>query len=91
MCSSGSSIITMSALFTASATSATLRPAFFALSQDTPALRRPTGDLHAGFVQVERVRVALRAVAEDGDLLALDEREVGVFVVVDLHCCFLTL
>jgi len=42
MCSSGSSIMTMSALFTASATSATLRPAFFALSQDGPPLRTPT-------------------------------------------------
>src|SRR3970282_1290627 len=35
--------------------------------------------------QVERMRVALRAVADDADLLALDQREVGVLVVVDLH------
>src|SRR5258708_30776828 len=30
--------------------------------------------------------VALRAVADDRDLLALDERKVGVLVVIDLHC-----
>ena len=42
MCSSGISIITMSAPATASATSATLRPAFFALSHDAPPLRSPT-------------------------------------------------
>ena len=41
-------------------------------------------DLDARVAEVLRVRVALRAVADDGDLLALDEREVGVLVVVDL-------
>src|SRR2546426_7595876 len=30
--------------------------------------------------------MALRAVADDADLLALDERKVGVLVVIDLHC-----
>ncbi len=42
MFSSGISIITTSAPFTASPTSATLSPAFFALSHDAPPLRSPT-------------------------------------------------
>jgi len=42
ICSSGSRIITTSAAFTASATSATLRPAFSTLGQLAPPLRRPT-------------------------------------------------
>jgi hypothetical protein len=29
--------------------------------------------------------MALRAVANDGDLFALDQREVGVLVVIDFH------
>src|SRR5207253_11187165 len=37
----------------------------------------------AGILQVERVRVALAPVADDGDLLALDQSEVRVLVVVD--------
>src|SRR6185369_9761475 len=49
-------------------------------------LAQPDGDLHDGLVQVQRVGVALRAVAKDGDLLALDERKVGVFVVIHFHC-----
>ena len=47
-------------------------------------------DLDARVAQVLRVGVALRAVADDGDLLALDERQVGVLVVEDLsHVVFL--
>jgi hypothetical protein len=38
----------------------------------------------AGVAQVHRVRVPLRAVADDGDLLLLDEIEVRVFVVEDV-------
>ena len=40
-------------------------------------------DVDAGLLQVERVRVPLRAVAEDRDRLPLEEGEVGVVVVVD--------
>ena len=43
------------------------------------------GHAHALNLKESGVRMALRAVAEDGDLLALDEREVGVLVVIDLH------
>ena len=45
ICSSGSRIMTTSADFTASATSATFRPAFSTLGQDAPPLRRPTTTL----------------------------------------------
>ncbi len=50
------------------------------------ALAQRHGDfLHAGIVQIERVGVALAAVADDGDLLALDQVQVGVAVVVNTH------
>ncbi len=47
------------------------------------------GHLDARILEVGRVRVALAAVTDDGDALALDEGEVGVFVVIDLHDGFL--
>src|SRR3546814_15534732 len=40
---------------------------------------------HAAVAQVLRVGVALAAIADDGDLLALDEILVGVAIVVNLH------
>ena len=47
-------------------------------------------DVNAGVLEVEGVGVALRAVADDGDFLCLDEREVCVCVVVCL-CHFVLL
>ncbi len=41
-------------------------------------------DVNAGVLEVEGVGVALRAVADDGDFLGLDEGEVCVCVVVGL-------
>ena len=38
--------------------------------------------LDTRLLQVERVGVALRAVADDGDLLAADDRRVGICLVV---------
>jgi hypothetical protein len=29
--------------------------------------------------------VALRAVADDGDFFAFDQRKIGVFIVIDFH------
>ena len=49
------------------------------------ALAQRDGDVDPGLLKVERVGVALRAVADDRDLLALDERKVRVLVVIDLH------
>jgi hypothetical protein len=80
-----------SAALTASLTSATFRPACSTLSQDAPPRRRPTVTLTAGFVQVLRVRMTLRTVADDGDVLAFDEGEVAVFVVENFHFIFLNI
>src|SRR5699024_4369421 len=44
-------------------------------------------DVDAGVTQAERVGVPLRAVADDGDLATLDDREVGVGIVE--HLCHL--
>ena len=43
-------------------------------------------DLHAGLLQVQRVGVALRAVADDRHLAAADDRRIGVRLVVHLGC-----
>ena len=45
---------------------------------------QPDDDVDARLLEVERVGVALRAVAEDRDGLALELREVGVVLVVDV-------
>ena len=49
------------------------------------ALAQADHDLDAAVVQVLRVRMALRAVADDGDRLALDQAQVTVLVVINLH------
>ena len=48
---------------------------------------QPDPHVHAAVLQVQRVRMALRSVADDRHLLAADQREVGVVVVV--HRCWL--
>ena len=50
------------------------------------ALVQADHDVQAALVQVQRVRVALAAVADDGDLLALERVEIGVRLVVHLQC-----
>jgi hypothetical protein len=47
-------------------------------------LGQPDPHVDAGVAERQRVRVALRAVADDGDFAALDEREIRVVVVEDL-------
>ncbi|MCY1435191.1 hypothetical protein D9M71_512770 [compost metagenome] len=42
-------------------------------------------DIHTGVFQVARLSVALGAVTDDGNFLALDDRKVAVFVVVNFH------
>jgi len=49
------------------------------------ALAQADGDVDARIAQVLRVRVALRAVADDGNVFALDQGDVGVFVVENFH------
>ena len=41
--------------------------------------------LDAGFLEIERMREALAAVADDGDLLAFDQIDVGVPIVINAH------
>src|SRR5262249_60587433 len=41
--------------------------------------------LDAGVAQVQRMGMALAAIADDGDLLALDQVQVGVAVVIYAH------
>ncbi len=41
--------------------------------------------LDAAVAQIERVGVALAAVTDDGDLLALDQVQVGVAIVINTH------
>ncbi len=45
--------------------------------------------LHAGILQVQRVRMPLRAVTDNGHLLRLDQREVGIVIVISLRHDFL--
>ena len=41
--------------------------------------------LDAGITQVQRMGMALAAVADDGNLLALNQVHVGVAIVIDTH------
>src|SRR5690606_31580009 len=49
------------------------------------ALAQADDDVNAGIVQVLRVCVALRAVADDGNGFAFDQRKIAILVVVNLH------
>ena len=53
----------------ASATVFTSRPAACAFARDLLPSAQPDGDVHAAVLEVQRVRMALRAVADDGDFL----------------------
>src|SRR5690606_924360 len=50
-----------------------------------PALADTDGDLAARVAEVQRMGMPLRTIADDGDLLALDELDVAVLIVEDLH------
>ncbi len=79
---SGSRIMMTSASAAASATDRTRRPCGLGLGLRRRALAQADADVDAGVLQVQRVGMALGAVADDGDLAALDERPVGVLLVV---------
>ena len=49
------------------------------------ALAKTDDNVAARVVQVQGVCVTLAAVADDGNLLTLDERKIGVLVVKDFH------
>ena len=87
--SSGVSIMMTSAHLAASATSIILSFSFSALAMPAEPLRSATAtSLHAGIAQVQRVGVALAAVADHGHLLALDQIDVGITIVIDAHVTF---
>ncbi len=60
----------------------------FGLGDSGRAAAQTDDDIDAGVFQVAGVGVALGAVADDGDLLALDDGKVTVFIVVNAHCRF---
>ena len=85
---SGMRTMMTSASLEASATERTRSPAPSALAFELRARAEPDAHVHAGVAEVERVGVALRAVADDGDLALLQQVEVRVLVVVDgRHVC----
>src|SRR5579862_2334135 len=57
---------------------------FFGLGARGAAVVEADADVAAGIAEIKRVSVALRAVAEDRNLLGLDERQVGVLIVIEL-------
>ena len=64
----------------------TLSPAFSALAADLEPGRKPTAtSFTPELLEVQRMRVALAAIADDGDLLALDQIEIGIPIVIDAH------
>ena len=62
---------------------------FFGFGARGAAFWKADADADAAVAQIERVRVALRAVADDGDFLGLDESEVRGVVVIEICHFFL--
>ena len=78
--------MTTSAHLAHSAGSMTFRPAVSALAMPADPARKSDGELlDAAFLQVQGVGVTLAAVADDGDVLGLDQVHVGIAIVVDAH------
>jgi hypothetical protein len=63
----------------------------FRLSGRSAFTRRDRHVLDAGIAHVERMSMALRAEADDGDFLVLDEIQIGIAIVIDTHVRFLEL
>src|SRR5262249_36505104 len=58
---------------------------FRLLRRGRPLAQRNGDVLDAGVLQVQRMGVALAAVANDADLLSLDQIEISVAIVIDTH------
>ena len=59
----------------------------FGLRPGLAALIQADDDFHSAFMQVERMRVALAAIADDGDRFAFKDLDVAVGLVVYFcHC-----
>ncbi|MNH09544.1 hypothetical protein D3C79_690010 [compost metagenome] len=57
----------------------------FGFGNGSRAFTQTDSDIHTGVFQVARLSVALGAVTDDGNFLALDDRKVAVFVVENFH------
>ena len=76
----------MSAHCAASAGVSTLKPAasaFLAVAEPGRSATRTSA--HAAVLEVLRMGMALAAIADDGDLLGLDQVHVGIAIVIDTH------
>ena len=63
----------------------------FRLVPGRAALAQANRDLDPGILEIQRMGMALRTVAEDGDFFALDQTQVGVLVVENFHVCLVGL
>ena len=70
---------------TASSTSAVSSPAAFGFDRASRPAAQADDDVDAAVVEVERLRAALVAVAEDGDALAGERRGIDVGVADQVH------
>ena len=79
-----------SAHLAASATESDFQAGFLGLVDGLAGCGQTDADLDARVLEVEGVRVALGSVADDGYFLFLDERQIGILVVIGLcHFVFL--
>ncbi len=63
---------------------------FFGFGAGGAAFRQADADVAAAVAQIQRVCVALRAVADDCDFFRLDKGEIRVLIVIELcHSTFL--
>lgn len=72
-----------SAALAASAARHDLEPRSLSLGPAFGAVVQPDDHVHAAFVQVERMGMPLRAVADDGDGFPLEDAQVAVALIVD--------
>ena len=62
-----------------------LEAGLLGLAPGSPSLAQADCHLDAGIIEVLCMSMALRTVADDSDLFALDEGKVGVLVVINFH------
>ena len=57
----------------------------FGLGNSGRTFTQTNGNVDTGIFQVARLGVALGTVTDDGNFLALDDRQVAVFIVENFH------
>src|SRR5262249_42205960 len=60
----------------------------FGLGPGRTAFLETDPHVHPAVTQIERMGVALAAITNDGDLLILQQREIRIFVIIDVHAAF---